>query len=79
MCHPVPQAIHAGNLEGVKAALKQDPEAALNTRYGGSLPLHATCHVRHLDTLSSLLQAGAKVSLYTGDAGLGSWRHQRLT
>lgn len=60
------EAIHAGNLEGVKAALKQDPEAALNTRYGGFLPLHASCHVRHLDTLSSLLQAGAKVDAVDG-------------
>lgn len=60
-CH-VSQAIRAGNLEDVKAELQQDPEAALNTRYGGCLPLHAACHVRHLDTLSYLLQAGAKVS-----------------
>ena len=58
----IPQAIYDGDLEEVKNMLKQNHEAALSTRYRGSLPLHAACLTRHLDILTFLLQAGAKVS-----------------
>ncbi|KAG0726925.1 Transient receptor potential channel pyrexia [Chionoecetes opilio] len=59
-------AIQSGDVRGVEDALKQDPEAALGTRYGGSLALHAACHARHVSILTTLMKAGAKVEALDG-------------
>lgn len=63
---PIFVAIQSGDVEDVKNELKDDPEAALNTRYGGALPLHMACHSHSLDMLTFLLHAGAKVDAMDG-------------
>ncbi|XP_063861966.1 transient receptor potential channel pyrexia-like isoform X2 [Scylla paramamosain] len=63
---PIFVAIQSGDVEEVKDELMDDPETALSTRYAGALPIHMACHMRRLDMLNFLLQAGAKVDAMEG-------------
>ncbi|XP_068232698.1 transient receptor potential channel pyrexia-like [Palaemon carinicauda] len=54
-------AIHAGNVKDVEAILDQLGESINNSSYGGLTPLHAACHMKHLDVLQVLITRGAKI------------------
>ncbi|XP_064106384.1 transient receptor potential channel pyrexia-like isoform X2 [Macrobrachium nipponense] len=54
-------AIHAGNIEEVERILDENGDSISLSSYGGLTPLHAACHMQHLDVLRLLMARGAKV------------------
>ena len=57
------EAVEKGNLEEVKALIKQNPDLVKAVNEAGRTPLHLACRGTHMDVVDFLLEKGAVVDL----------------
>nr|XP_053632799.1 transient receptor potential cation channel subfamily A member 1-like [Cherax quadricarinatus] len=64
--HPIFLAIKMGDMGVLQDILQKDPKVVNSARYGGSLPLHASCGTKDIWVLKELLNHDAKVGEVNG-------------